>query len=125
MMVSSLARIRQSRSPANILGSEKLGVITDLGTGLGTTLLVGLRGAPVSPRPIACRCSGTSIATADALILFLLVLPRPSGLVIHCWRATRQGIANWKLIEADECWEQTTLAAPSLVESYVGSIDFP
>src|SRR5580693_2045302 len=42
-----------------------------------------------------------------------------------CWRAIRQGIANWKLIEADERWEQVTVAAPRLVNSNIGSKDFP
>ena len=42
----------------------------------------------------------------------------------RCWRATRQGIADRKLIEADERRVQATTPAPGVTESNIGSIDF-
>ena len=41
---------------------------------------------------------------------------------VLCRRATWQGIADWKLIAADERWEQATVAAPSFAD---GDIRFP
>ena len=41
-----------------------------------------------------------------------------------CWRATRQRIADRKLIEADERREQATTPALGVTESNIGSIDF-
>src|ERR1019366_1632748 len=42
-----------------------------------------------------------------------------------CRRATRQGIADWKLIAADERWGgDHGLPLPAVAGSYIGSINF-
>src|SRR6266566_9813818 len=42
-----------------------------------------------------------------------------------CWRATRQGIPGWKLIETMAAGADHKIGPPPVPETDIGSIDFP